>query len=214
MIKDWPLFYLGVVVPASVVIPFIPAVTRYSVFPQELKILSWFLLIDFVANGINSVLAYNGINNMPVMHTYTFIEFAILAVFYRAVFADKKMSRVINWLIPTFFSICVLNVLFFQDVFTFCTYTKSIEALLMVILAILLFMRDLDSIGGDKNKSVVLAYANTGIMIYFSGSFLWFAVCNIVPGRSVLGLIMWPLHGTLLIVFYILTAITLWKYKK
>lgn len=214
MIRDWWLFYLGVVVPASVVIPFIPAVTRYSVFPRELKILSWFLLIDFVANGINSVLGYNGINNMPVMHTYTFIEFAILAIFYRAVFADPKMSRVINWLIPAFFAICVLNVLFFQDIFTFCTYTKSIEALLMVIFGILLFMRDLDSIGGDKNVNAVLAYANTGIMIYFSGSFLWFAVCNLVPGNSFLAIIMWSLHGTLLIVFYILTALTLWKYKK
>ncbi len=214
MIRDWRLFYMGVVVPASVVIPFIPAVIRYSVFPRELKILSWFLLIDFVANGINSVLAYNGINNMPVMHTYTFIEFAILAIFYRAVFADPKMSRFINWLIPAFFAICVLNVLFFQDIFTFSTYTKSIEALLMVILGILLFMRDLDSIGGAKNVNAVLAYANTGILIYFSGSFVWFAVCNLVPGGSVLGFNMWLLHATLLVVFYILTAITLWKYKK
>lgn len=214
MIKDWRVFYLGVVVPASVIIPFIPAVTRYSVFPRELRILSWFLLVDFVANGINSLLAFNGINNMPVMHTYTFVEFAILAIFYRAVFADRKVTRVINWLIPAFFAICVLNVLFFQDIFTFCTYTKSIEALIMAIFAVMLFMRDLDSIGGDKNVNAVLAYANTGILIYFSGSFLWFAVCNLVPGGSVLGFMMWLLHGTLLIVFYILTAITLWKYKK
>ncbi|MBE2290312.1 MAG: hypothetical protein IAE95_12210 [Chitinophagaceae bacterium] len=214
MIKDWRVFYLGVVVPASVVIPFIPAVTRYSVFPRELRILSWFLLVDFVANGINSLLAFNLINNMPVMHTYTFVEFAILAIFYRAVFADEKMSRVINWLIPAFFGICVLNVLFFQDIFTFCTYTKSIEALIMAIFAVVLFMRDLDSIGGDKNVNAVLAYANTGILIYFSGSFLWFAACNLVPGGSVLSFIMWILHATFLVVFYILTAITLWKYKK
>jgi hypothetical protein len=203
-----------VVVPASVVIPFIPAVTRYSVFPRELKILSWFLLIDFVANGINSLLAFNVINNMPVMHAYTFVEFSILAIFYRAVFSDKKMSRVINWLIPSFFAVCILNVLFFQNIFTFCTYTKSIEALIMAIFAIILFMRDLDSIGRDKNVNAVLAYANTGILIYFSGSFVWFAVCNLVPGGSVFRFNMWLLHATLVVVFYILTAITLWKYKK
>ncbi len=202
------------VVPASVVIPFIPAVTRYSVFPRELKILSWFLLIDFVANGINSLLAFNVINNMPVMHAYTFVEFSILAIFYRAVFSDKKMSRVINWLIPSFFAVCILNVLFFQNIFTFCTYTKSIEALIMAIFAIILFMRDLDSIGRDKNVNAVLAYANTGILIYFSGSFVWFAVCNLVPGGSVFRFNMWLLHATLVVVFYILTAITLWKYKK
>ncbi len=214
MIKDWRIIYLGVVVPASVVIPFIPAVTRYSVFPRELKILSWFLLIDFVANGINSLLAFNVINNMPVMHAYTFVEFSILAIFYRAVFSDKKMSRVINWLIPSFFAVCILNVLFFQNIFTFCTYTKSIEALIMAIFAIILFMRDLDSIGRDKNVNAVLAYANTGILIYFSGSFVWFAVCNLVPGGSVFRFNMWLLHATLVVVFYILTAITLWKYKK
>ncbi len=202
------------VAPASVIIPFIPAVTRYSVFPKELRILSWFLLIDFVANGINSLLGLNGINNMPVMHTYTFVEFTILAIFYRTVFADRKMYRVVNWLIPAFFAICVSNVLFFQDIFTFCTYTKSVEALIMAILAIMLFMRDLDSIGGGEKVNAVLAYANTGILIYFSGSFLWFAVCNLVPGGSVLGFSMWLLHATLLVVFYVLTAITLWKYKK
>ena len=214
MDKNFILFYMGVVVPACVVFPFIPAVIRYRNFPTELRILSWFLLVDFLANCISSLLGMNGINNMAVMHIYTFVEFAILSYFYHFLFADKRISHVIAFTVVLFFVASLVNALFFQNIYTFNSYTKSIEALLVSILAITLFARDLDSIGGNKRVNAVMAYANTGILIYFSGSFIWFAVCNLMPSNSMFAWYMWALHATLLLVFYVLTAVTLWKYKK
>ncbi len=147
------------------------------------------------------------------MHVYTFVEFALLAFFYKNILNTQQTGKIINWLIPSFLVICVVNALYFQNIHTYNTYTKSIEALIILILAITYFVKVLDKIEIEEKNVNVITYINSGLLIYFSGSFIWFVIFNLTIGNVGLGVIMWSIHATLLLILYILIAIALWKHK-
>lgn len=211
--KGFSVIYMAVIVPVSILLPIYQAVKKYSQLTAELKIISWFLFASAVSNIISAYFASNSMNNMPVMHVYTFVEFALLALFYKKLLDSERSGRIINLLIPSFFMMCVLNVLYFQDLYTYNTYTKSIEALLILIFSIVYFVKVLDKVEVEDKNQNVLTYINSGLLIYFSGSFIWFVIFNLTIGNVGLGVIMWSIHATLLLVLYILIAVALWKHK-
>lgn len=215
MLLDKGLFfiYMGIVVPASILLPLSLATIKYNRLTIELKSISWFLFASAFSNIIGTILGFNNINNMPVMHVYTFVEFALLALFYKKLLNTQQSDKIINWLIPSFLVICVINVLYIQDLYTYNTYTKSIEALIILILAITYFVKVLDKVEIEEKNVNVITYINSGLLIYFSGSFIWFVIFNLTIGNVGLGVIMWSIHATLLLILYILIAIALWKHK-
>jgi len=57
-------------------------------------------------------------------------------------------------------------------------------------------------------------YINSGMLIYFSGSFLLFIIYSVIISNYSLAYFIWDLHATFLLTMYILFAVALWKYKK
>jgi len=206
--------YMGVVVPASIIIPIIPAALKYRYLPEPQKIVSWYLFFAAIFSLINNLLGFSNINNMPVMHVYTFVEFVLLVLFYRNVLTGTRIGKYAVYAVPFFLIFCVVNVLFFQDIYTYNTHTKSIEALLVIFMAIAYFRKTLDRIGKDDARYSPLSYINSGLLLYFSGSFIWFTIFNLTVQNKSFGMVMWSIHATFLLVLYILIATALWKYKE
>ena len=192
-----------------------PAIVKYHALSAELKVLSWYLFISAASNLVTNVLGMSGINNMPIFHVYTFIELAILSIFYRKVFGNTGPGRYVPGLILSFFVLCVVNVLFFQNIHTYNTYTKSAEAIVIIALSLAYFKKNLDLAGGQTDGKSVVPYVNSGLLIYFSGSFILFIIPNmILHAPQLFGNIIWTVHGTLVLIMYLLFATALWKYKK
>jgi len=206
--------YMGVEVPASIIIPIIPAALKYRYLPEPQKIVSWYLFVAAIFSLINNLLGFSNINNMPVMHVYTFVEFVLLVLFYRNVLTGTRIGKYAVYAVPFFLIFCVVNVLFFQDIYTYNTHTKSIEALLVIFMAIAYFRKTLDRIGKDDARYSPLSYINSGLLLYFSGSFIWFTIFNLTVQNKSFGMVMWSIHATFLLVLYILIATALWKYKE
>ncbi len=206
--------YMGIIIPASIVIPIIPAILKYRRLSPELKIITWYLFFAAVASIINSLLGLNNINNMPVMHIYTLIEFILLSVFYRKILDSTRTGKYVYALIPVFIILCIVNVFFFQNIHTYNTYTKSIEAVIIIFFAVAYFKKILDKIGPDESRSNLIVYLNSGLLLYFSGSFALFTISNLIVENRPFFLVMWSIHATFLLLLYILIAIALWKHKK
>jgi len=148
------------------------------------------------------------------MHVYTLFEFILLALYYKSVLQGSWIQRFVHPAIVFFAVLCVINALFFQNFFTYNTHTKSIEALFVIVMGIVCFKRELDSVAAGNKRNAALTYINAGLLIYFSGSFIWFTIYNLTWRDEKLGLIMWTVHATLLLTMYMLIAIALWKYKR
>lgn len=206
--------YFAIVVPASIILPVLPAILKYKVLSRELKIISWYLIFAAFASVFTSTLAYYRINNMPAMHVYTLIEFVLLVHFYKVTLNKMGTSKWLALLTPSFFLLCIVNVLFFQGIYIYNTYTKSIEALLVILLAVIYFKRKLDNMENEVGHRSSIFLVNTGLLLYFAGSFVFFIIPNMVLKDMVISRLIWCTHATFLLVMYLLFAVALWKYKK
>ena len=203
-------YYVGVFVPATIVIPLTVSVVRYKKLPVELRIVSWYLILSAVVSVVFNALSYNNINNMPISHVYSVAEAAIFLYLYRHEFHIIGAIKNIELLVTFFVLVAITNALFFQSIFTYNTYTKSLESLIIMSLSIYYFKLRLDGIS-IKGIEDFATYVSSGLLLYFSGSLVWFTMYNMVKHNGVVLWSMLAVHATLLLVFYILATVGLWK---
>jgi len=204
---------MGMIAPASIVIPIVPALLRYRHMAPSFRIVCWYLFLGAFTSILFNAMSFRNINNLPLSHFYTVIELIIIVQFYSRVVPGKDVTRKLRYVSLLFVIVSIVNALFLQNIFTFNTYTKSLESLVVMVLAIIYFMRTLDTESFGKHDGRALNFINSGFLLYFSGSFIWFTIVNLTVANQSLNLMMWSVHATLLMVQYIFIAVALWRVK-
>ncbi|MCF8450226.1 MAG: hypothetical protein K9G49_10190 [Taibaiella sp.] len=211
--KEASYLYVAIVAPSGIIFPLLAAIIKYKKLNKELKVICWYIFLAAFANLVCNSLGFNGINNMPVMHIYTPIEFTLLITFYQLLLREEMSGRVLKMLIPAFLIFCIVNALFLQGIYTYNTNTKSIEALVIISLTLAYFKKKLDKMQFDEGEKYLI-YINSGLLLYFAGSFVLFFIPSIIVPDRPLERLIWSTHATFLLVMYLLFAVALWKYKK
>ena len=200
--------FIGVIVPLSILLPFFIALCRWRFLTLQAKYIFLYLLVTAV---INSAAIYIGRhlhkNNMPLVHVLTALDIVILLFYYKALF--KHHNKLLQYfsLAAIFIVFCIINAIFFQSIYTYSSYTRSLEALFCMLFALNYFAR----LASDTTTQVRIIkqsdfYFNAGIFLYFSGAFMLFIFSNfIISGLSKANfLIIWNIHGSLLMLMYVL----------
>src|SRR5690349_6601123 len=87
--------YMGVIVPASVIIPIVFAIVKYRHINKPLTTIFWYLLFAGLVNACAAFLAFRRINNLPLLHVYTIFELLFLGVFFYQVTGNPKIKKLI-----------------------------------------------------------------------------------------------------------------------
>lgn len=204
--------YMGVVVPLTIILPVFVALIRFRHLPRQGKVILFYLLMSSIVNIAATTLAKQKMNNLPLSHIYTFIEFIFLAEFYKIVLGEKKL---ITGLQLFFLLACVLNTIFFQDIYKFNSYTRSLEALIIMLLSVNFFAKMFTDHLGSKLLNNEGFWFNTGMFLYFSGAFMLFIFSNFILQASSKSFnIIWNLHATFVLIMYILFTLGFIKCKK
>ncbi len=125
-----------------------------------------------------------------------------------------------NWfyiLLPAAFTIlCIINALFFQSIYTYSSYTRSVEAIVLMMFALSYFAKLATGNLEKKSGRQPDFYFNAGIFLYFSGAFMLFIFSNFIAANLSKSnfLIIWNIHAALLLLMYILFSIAFLKCKK
>lgn len=191
--------------PWIIIAPFLLSVVRYNRLSKALKIITWYLMLSVLTQAVSLFLWKKSINNLPVLHVFTVLEFILLFAYYS--FQSKPLLTRF-W----FYAILVLFLLFalldafvLENLQSFNIYSRSLEAFIFIGCSVHWFIRSLTieskAIIPDQNA---LKYMNAGFFIYFSGSLILFAFSNYINhlGRPLL-MNIWTLHTLLLIVLYL-----------
>lgn len=198
-------FYIGILIPLSILVPLGVAIFRYRLLPSPAISIFIYLVLSGCANGIAIVMARNGMNNLPLLHFYTVLEFIVLALFFRQVM-PHRLAKIIPYLLSAFAAYCIINAIAFQSVFTYNTYPRALEALLLIISALSVFYKMLS---GDEDlpwfKNPV-TFFNIGLLFYFSGSLSLFLLSQALLKNAYLNQIAWVVHATLVFLMYMLFA--------
>jgi VanZ family protein len=208
--------FMGVIVPLSILLPIFIGIYRYRSLPVYAKFVLLYLVVSGVINNTATVMAkvYHA-NNLPLTHLLAVMEFLIFALFYGRLLYKEKPALTFQLLPLFFFIACVANTLFFQNIFTFNSYSRSLGALIIMLLAINYFAK-IAATQPEQNVTAMPSFwFNTAIFLYYSGGFMLFIFSNFMlrESRSNFDLI-WNIHAALVLLMYILFTIGFIKCNK
>ncbi|MBE9661901.1 hypothetical protein [Mucilaginibacter myungsuensis] len=208
MFDYYSYYFTTFIVIWSVIIPIAVGAYRFKHKPAPSKALYYFLLYSGMCDIILSVLNDFGFNTVPGLHFYTVGEFFLLSFFFKLLFNKIKKTRVIYILCGLFIILAAINLAFFQPLYTFSTYTRSLEALLMIAYCFVYFeneSRIKQPLRWEKKPN---NWFVTGLLAYFGGAFFFFLFSNVITTLpNITQQLIWDIHGVCQTAMYILIAI-------
>ncbi len=209
-------FFMGVIVPLSILLPLFFGVLNFRETGVPARSILWYLLVAGLINLLGSVLGTGmHVNNLPLLHIFTAMEFYLLLKFYQHLFFAEKVP-VLFRLLPLFFLItCIINAIYFQSIYTYNSYSRSLEALGIMLLAVNYYAKIAANTGAVNVTASPYFWLNSGIFLYFSGAFMLFIFSNFIVAGSKLNFsIIWNIHAALVLLMYLLFTLGFIKCKK
>jgi hypothetical protein len=178
--------------------------------------LLFYFVVSVVIQALSLFLWRRSINNLPLLHLYTPVEFLLLLAFFNRL-PGRIVSNKLFWVLGmSFLVLSIADSLFFESIYSFNVYARSLEALILIALAIKWFVYAItpEETNSAGYNTASINYFVSGVFIYFAGAIVLFSFSNQVNrlGYS-MALNVWSVHTFLLFLFYLLTTIALLRWK-
>jgi len=195
----------ALIVPGSILIPIILFITRYKNAKPEAKVLFYFLITSSLINISAIIISRFHKTNLPLLHLFTIVEAIFLLLYFRLILKGHLIKKIIFYLIVIFPILCILNFSFLQSIYSFNTYTRPLEAILITFLCLMyLYKSDLTAHWLQQPNN----WFNLGILIYFPVAFVIFVSSNYFTSgtNSAMKTMVWNLHAALVLLMYLAWA--------
>lgn len=198
------LFYMGVFVPATILLPISCAVKNYRFIGRELKIIFLYLVVAGITNVIAAVLAFSNRNNLFVLHLYSAIEFSIISIYFFHLFKQVFLKRIIFLTVIAYIGYCLFNALYLQRIDHFNTYTRSVQAVIISAYSLYYLYAGIGNFLGSQRKDSHY-WVQIGLIIYFMSSLIQFSFSNHVSQHleKEIKLWIWNFHATMVMLMYL-----------
>ena len=197
--------FMSVFVPWSIILPILIGLIQLKKMPYTGKIIWYYLLVAAVVNFAATYIGRSlHKNNLPLIHIYTLVEMVFFIWFYKHLFKAPKQNKLYIILPIAFAALCSINALFFQSIFTYSSYTRSLEAIICILFALKYFAHLATNSKSEKIILLPTFYFNAGIFLYFSAAFMLFVFSNFIFKLAQSSYyIIWVMHGGFLICMYL-----------
>lgn len=171
----------------------------------------WLLVVfAAVTELISRVLWSFKVSNLFLYHIYCVAEFSLLIILYRRNLKGLIHPHFFTSLIAAFILFAVVNTLFFQNLRQFNSNVMFVECLVLIILSILYFFKELRDLEHRNLEKVPMFWINASVITYFSGTLvLFYAVNDLIPVPLKDQGIVWGVHALFNIFHYGLYSVAL-----
>jgi hypothetical protein len=204
--------YASLIVPASIMLPIVVAISREKYWGPPEKSILVYLVISAFFNTLAAVLAARGINNLPLLHLYTVLEFISLTSFFYFSTdrkTDKDIIKVLWLALPL---LTIANVLYLHSIYRYNLIPRSTGAIIILLLCINFLMRSL-SFSAQRVPFFTFAVV-VALLLYFSGSLTLFALSDFIIANKTINLLIWNTHATFVLIMYLIIAVAYFKTGK
>lgn len=183
-------------------------------YPREFKYILYYLILSVLTQAVSFILWKLRIRNYPVLHVYTLLEYVVLLRFYSSILKNSFNKTVMTFLLYGFLIFSIADSWLIESIHTFNTYSRTIEALILITLSIAWFMKIVAESGEEKARLKGVTYFVSGFLVYFSSSIILFSYSAYIDTLSAHARMnVWLIHTFLVVQLYILITIGLWKAK-
>jgi hypothetical protein len=148
---------------------------------SDLRAFGVFLMIDYVVEYWSSKLGYAGINNLPLLHAYTLLQFLALTFFYARLFGKGSWLKqnLIQW-ITSVGLLLVLNSIFLQSIYMFNTNATTLVQVILIAYTTGYFFNIYGRTDLTKRVTLALVLINSAVLIYNAGTLFVFMFSEFV----------------------------------
>ena len=165
-----------------------------------------FVVFGFIAFVLHAFV-FDGVNNLFLMHLYVPLKFILFTGAYRHFLKGFVSTRILVWVVVLFIGYNIFNTMFIQSITEYNSYPRALGSFLISIYAILWYLKTLTNMEMRRLRDEPVVWFNTGVLIYFAGSFFVFILSNQVLFQSVqLSKQVWLVSSTLMFIFYQIIA--------
>ena len=197
---------LTYVVPLSILLPILFGLLKYKAANSGQKLLFYYLIASGLINLAAMVMINFKMRNLPLLHLYTIVEATLILGYLSTLFKDKLIKTILRSIIILFPLLCIINVVFIQSIFTYNTYTRPLEAILITFFCMLYLYNS----GFTENwLKQPKSWFNIGILIYFPVVCIIFIVSNyivFVAKQKEINRLIWNFHGVMSLMMYLFWA--------
>lgn len=193
---------------------FVAIIFRHSLISRFMSI---FLLmcVSFASELLSFVLIEKGIANFPVLHVYTFFEFAFLTIYFDRLLREFYNTKLIWVNFFVFIPVIIIDYKY-NGIFKMDNISLTYESLSIIIYVLLHFYGILKRKINVSFVTLPEFWINMGVLFYLSGNFLFFLFGNYLLEHSPQGhRIIWStVHSFFNITYNILLSIGIWKTRR
>ncbi len=190
--------------------PLIPPLVLGLLFLKYLKG-GWKWVFGFIVLGVFMQIlhayVFAGVNNLFLMHLYVPLKFILFTGAYRHFLKGFISGRILVGVMILFAGYCIYNTIFIQRITEYNSYPRALGSLVLAIYAILWYLKSLSRMEITRLRDEPTVWFNTGMLIYFSGTFFVFILSNQILFQSVqLSKEGWYFSATLMSILYLLIS--------
>lgn len=188
---------------------------RFRHLPVEFKTLGIFLVIDLLTELLAGWTFARNINNMPLLHIYTLLEFVSLSLFYRVVFALRTgFQRYFGPFVSVVSGLIVANSIFLEPLRGFNSNAKTLVQIILIGYAVFYFFNAYGKTDFSKPRYLAQGLVNTAVLLYNAGSLFIFMFAKILQQSNLPNSVQrgfWMFNALLFLIFQLLVFIAIWK---
>lgn len=200
--------YVTVIVPATVLIPIGAGLIKTVYKDQPSKTILLYLLFAGVTDVAERIMGLHNVNNLPLLHFYTIAEYLFIIRFFQLSISEHRVSWIIWALFILFPLLSVFDFIFIQNIYEYNSYPRPISALIIIGLCMYYFLNYSNQENRIPWATIPANWIVTGLLIYFSSSFAYFAFLNLITQKASdnLYFIFGGIHATLVLLMYLMVA--------
>ncbi|WP_108867682.1 hypothetical protein [Aquimarina aquimarini] len=193
-----------------VIIPLSLSIFRFKSLNKIQIKLIYLLLGILIVECISNILWYQKINNLPIYHFFTVLQFLLIINIYREVLSYIYSKSFFTSIGICFIVFAVINTLFLQNLYTFNSNTTTVLGVLVVFFALSYFYVLLKEAKYSPLENNPMFWINSGFLIYFSSNLILFFMNNtLFKGITQASYSLWGLHAIVNIVLMIFYTVAI-----
>lgn len=197
-----------------IILPVLISIFRFKKFTGPIWYIVAYVFVSFVIERITRYLGEKAMNNIVFFNLYPVVEFILITMYLKTLNTSVGLKRLITCLQSGFLIFSLVNLCFIQGLWKFNSYTRGLEALVIITLVVFSFFNDLKNTGPSFSLWSSDSWLRAGFLIFFSGTLLLFVLNNYLESNTLyIYKLGWLSHAVLSMVMYSFISIGLWKHK-
>jgi len=214
MLKENIYKILEITSSSSIIIPLSCLVLRSKYFKNENLIIGALIVITLLTEIFNLLYVYLNRNNFFIFRVFTYIEIALITLYYFQFFKSYFKAHLILFVLPAFIVVSAIDYRL-NGSESFDNYATSFEAILFSSISLWSFYYMMKHMIFENPTKEPFFWINSGILLYFGGNLVLFVFNNYLLQNKTAGhLAMWAIHSCLNILYNCIIAIGIWKTRR